>query len=125
MRTPILTALLALALTTISVAQSANAPRNEISAGQGNCSATLNVTTTDGKPVYGAKVQTQIQYGLLGVKKLDLEAWTDANGHLTITQLPLTLKKPLYIHIQKDGKEQIVEFHPEKSCEAKFDVVMY
>lgn len=124
MKTLFYSAIVALLLSPAAL-RAQSAPANEISASLGVCSAAFNVTTADTRPIYGAKVDTHIQYGLMGMKKLDLEAYTDANGHLTITQLPLTLKKPLYIHISKDGKEQIVEFHPEKSCQAKFDVVLY
>jgi hypothetical protein len=98
---------------------------NEISADLGPCSADLFAAAPDGKPVYGAAVTTRIQYGLMGVKKLDLSAYTDSKGHLKITNLPLTLKKPLYIHIQKQDKEQIVSFKPEESCKATFKVVLY
>jgi hypothetical protein len=106
-------------------AQSQTPPPNEISADLGECSATLTVTSPDGKPVYGAKMQARVQYGVMGVKRLDLEAYTDANGHLKITHLPLTLKKPLYIHVQKADKEQILNFRPESGCEARFNVVLY
>lgn len=97
-------------------------PPNEISADLGPCSAQITVTGSDAKAVYAAKVATRIQYGLFGVKKLDLEAFTDAGGRLKITNLPIQLKKPMYIHITKEGKEQIVEFKPDQSCEATFDV---
>lgn len=118
-------AVVAFSLSTVRAhAQQAPLP-NEISADLGDCSAELAVTTPDGKPVYGAKVTAHIQYGLMGVKKLDLSAYTDAQGHLKMIHLPLTLKKPLYIHVTKDDKEQIVDFKPGEECNAKFKVVMY
>lgn len=107
-----------------AVAQSA-AQANEISADLGSCSAQLTVTGTDTKPIRGAKVSTRVQYGLMGMKKLDLEAYTDALGKLKITGLPETLKNPLYIHVEKDGKEQIVLFKPAVHCEAQYDVLLY
>jgi Ethanolamine utilization protein EutJ (predicted chaperonin) len=54
-------------------APSATAPA-EISADLGSCSALIAVTGVDAKPVYGAKMTTRVRYGLMGVKKLDLEA---------------------------------------------------
>ena len=77
---------------------------------------------TDSKPVYGAKVNTRIRYGLLGVKRLDLEAFTGADGQLKITNLPEVLKKPMYIYIQKDNKQETVEFRPDMRCRATFNV---
>ena len=91
----------------------------------GSCSAEFTVTTPDQKPVYAAKMLARIQYGLMGVKRLDLEAYTDAQGHLKITKLPEVVKKPLYIHLQKGDKEQIVTFRPEANCHAHFNVVLY
>jgi hypothetical protein len=120
-------ALAALSLSLFTArAHAQNAPLpNEISADLGSCSADIFVTGLDSKPVYGAKVHTRIQYGLMGVKKLDLDAYTNALGHLKITNLPTTRKKPLYIHIAKDEKEQILSFNPDTSCEARFNVVLY
>jgi hypothetical protein len=72
----------------------------EISADLGTCSALITVTGADSKPVYSAKVNTRIRYGLLGVKRLDLEAFTGADGQLKITNLPEVLKKPMYIYMR-------------------------
>ncbi len=94
----------------------------EISADLGSCSALIRVTGADSKPVYAAKVTTRIRYGAFGVKRLDLEAFTDADGQLTITHLPEVLKKPMYIHVTKDDKDQMVEFKPSERCKATFDV---
>ncbi len=94
----------------------------EISADLGTCSALITVTGADTKPVYNAKITTRIQYGLMGVKKLDLAAFTGSDGRVTITKLPESLKKPMYIHISKDDKEEMVEFKPSLRCHATFDV---
>jgi hypothetical protein len=94
----------------------------EISADLGSCSAAINVTGADSKPVYAAKVTTRIRYGALGVKRLDLEAFTGSDGQVKITHLPEVLKKPLYIHVTKDDKDEMVEFKPSERCKATFDV---
>jgi hypothetical protein len=80
------------------------------------------VTGPDSKPIYGAKITTRIQYGLFGVKKLDLEAYSGADGRIKITNLPELLKKPMYIYIVKDDKQEIEEFKPEVHCRAIFNV---
>jgi len=105
-------------------AQSASAAvaPSEISADLGTCSALIAVTGADSKPIYSAKVNTRIRYGPLGVKKLDLEAFTGADGQLKITNLPEDLKKPMYIYIQKDNKRESVEFRPDMRCRAVFNV---
>jgi hypothetical protein len=94
----------------------------EISADLGSCSATINVTGADSKPVYAAKVTTRIRYGALSVKRLDLEAFTGTDGQVKITHLPEVLKKPMYIHVTKNDKDELVEFKPSERCEATFDV---
>jgi hypothetical protein len=98
------------------------AASTEISADLGPCSALITVTGADSKPFYGAKMNTRIQYGLLGVKKLDLEAFTGSDGQVKITRLPAALKKPMYIHISKGEMEEIVEFKPDVRCHATFNV---
>jgi len=94
----------------------------EISADLGTCSALITVTGSDFKPVYAAKMTPRIRYGPLGVKKLDLEAFTGADGQLKITNLPEAVKKPMYIYISKDGKQEMVEFRPDLRCHATFTV---
>ncbi|HVJ05393.1 MAG TPA: hypothetical protein VM578_06960 [Candidatus Saccharimonadales bacterium] len=108
------------------VAQSGTSavPPTEISADMGTCSALITVTGTDSKPVYNAKVSTRIHYGMMGVKKLDLETFTSANGQVRIVKLPEVPKKPVYIYITKDDKWATVEFQPDIRCRANFDVVL-
>jgi len=103
------------------IAQNAPQPA-EISADLGTCSATLHVTAADSKPVYAAKVSTRIHYGAFGVKRLDLEGFTGSDGQFKIMHLPEILKKPMYIHVTKDDKDEMVEFKPSERCEATFDV---
>jgi hypothetical protein len=105
-------------------AQSA-APQAEISADLGTCSALITVTEAAAKPVYGAKITTRVKYGLFAVKKLDLEAFTGADGQVKITHLPETLKKPMTIHIVKDDKEESVDFDPATRCHATFTVQLH
>ena len=101
---------------------SAAAVPGEISADLGPCSALIAVSGPGSKPIYGAKVTTRIQYGVFGVKKLDLEAFSGVDGRIKITNLPESLKKPMYIHITKDGKQEVEEFKPDLNCHATFNV---
>ena len=103
-------------------ATDSQAAPSEISADLGPCFALITVTGADSQPLYGAKMTTRVQYGFMGVKKLDLEAFTGADGKVKITRLPETLKKPMIIHITKDDKSDQVEFKPAERCHATFDV---
>jgi hypothetical protein len=102
-------------------AQSA-APPAEISADLGPCSAHLTVTETNGKPVYAAKITARVLYGPFSVKKLDLSAFTGADGQLTITHLPEIRKKTMTIYIRNDNDEVAVDFTPSSSCHSSFSV---
>jgi hypothetical protein len=95
---------------------------SEISADLGPCSALITVTGADSKPIFAAKMTTRIQYGPLGLKRLDLEAYTGSDGQLRITNLPESLKKPMYIHITKDELGEMIEFNPKLRCHATFSV---
>jgi len=96
----------------------------EISAELGTCSALINVRGPDAKPIFNAKVSTRIRYGVMGVKKLDLETYTSADGQVRIVKLPEVPKKPVYIYISKDDKLETVEFKPDVHCNATFDVTL-
>ena len=107
----------------IAAPQSPSEPA-EISADLGPCSALIAVTGADSKPVYGAKITARVQYGLMGVKKLDLEAFTGPDGKVKITRLPSSLKRPMVIHVDKGDKGEQVQFKPAERCHATFDVVL-
>ncbi len=107
-----------------AIAQSASAavPPTEISADLGTCSALFNVTGADSKPIYNAKISTRIHYGVMGLKRLDLETFTSANGQAQFLRLPEVPKKPVFFYISKDDKLETVEFKPDVHCRATFDV---
>lgn len=82
----------------------------------------ITVTGADSKPLFNAKVSTRIHYGMMGVKKLDLETFTSAGGQVKIAKLPASPKKPIFIYISKDDKMETVEFEPAVHCNATFQV---
>jgi hypothetical protein len=60
----------------------------------------------------------------MGLKKLDLETFTSADGQAKFVKLPEVPKKPVYFYISKDDKLETVEFMPDVHCSATFDVVL-
>jgi hypothetical protein len=96
----------------------------EISADLGTCSALIKVTDAASKPVSNAKVTTRIRYGMMGVKKLDLETYTNTDGQAKIVKLPEIPKKPVFFYISKDDKLATVEFKPDVHCRGTYDVVL-
>lgn len=92
-----------------------------VSADLGPCSARF--TVTDGtKPLYNARIHTRIKHGAFGMRKLDLEVGTDANGQAQMTRLPNRSKYPITFDISRDEVSRTVLFEPEKQCDAQFEV---
>src|SRR5437899_2690153 len=60
-----------------------------IDGGVGPCALDLTVTDAEGKPVYAANVKVHITYGFAGIRKLDLEAGTNAQGRVKFQGLPI------------------------------------
>ena len=107
-----------------AISQSQPGP-TEISSDLGPCSALISVTDADSKPIYNARITARVQYGVMGVKKLDLETFTGPDGKVKITRLPESLKKPMVIHVSKDDKGDQVQFKPGERCHATFDVQLH
>lgn len=118
---PVLLFMLTIVATDMATAQS-QAVSGEISADLGPCSAVITVTGADSRPIYAARITARVQYGAMGIRKLDLEAYTGSDGKLKITRLPESLKKPMVIHVSKDDKADQVEFKPAQSCHATFAI---
>jgi hypothetical protein len=96
-----------------------------IDGGLGPCSVLLTVLTPEGKPVYAADVKVHITYGFAGIRKLDLEAYTNADGKLKFTGLPSRVHEPpLTFQASKDQLTGIATFDPAANCEAKHDLLL-
>jgi hypothetical protein len=91
--------------------------------GAGPCSLELTVTRADGKPIYAATVKAHIKYGFGGIRRLDLEAGTNADGKLRFAGLPAKVQRPpLEFHASKDELEGVASFDPATECQAKREI---
>lgn len=94
-----------------------------IDGGIGSCSLLLTVLTPEGKPVLGADVKVHIAYGFGGFHKLDLEAYTNADGKLKFTGLPSRVHQPpLTFEASKDDRAGIATYDPAAECDAHHDL---
>ncbi len=94
-----------------------------ISADLGPCSADFRVTDMAGKPLYNAKIQTQVRYGFLGTRKLDLEIGTDSNGLARFVKLPAQVKKgPMTFTITYQDWNAEFSYDPVTNCHAEYVV---
>ena len=92
--------------------------------GAGPCSLELTVTS-DTKPVAAANVRVHIAYGFAGVRKLDLEAYTNNEGKLKFTGLPSRVKRPpLEFRATKGKWAGIAVYDPESECNAKHELTL-
>ena len=96
----------------------------EMSADLGPCSVLFTVNGKDGHPLYNAKITTRLKYGVGGLKRLDLEAFTNANGQVKFIHLPSSPKHPIYFYVGKDESLEIIEFAPDVRCQDEKTVVL-
>jgi hypothetical protein len=92
--------------------------------GAGPCTADLTITDAAGAPVYAAKVNVHIAYGFMSVRKLDLEAGTNADGKLRFTGLPQRIKHGLYFRASDGDRSGEAFDDPANTCQAHFTITL-
>jgi hypothetical protein len=92
--------------------------------GAGPCSVELTVTK-DGKPAAAASVKVHIAYGFAGVRRLDLEAYTNTEGKVTFAGLPPRVRRPpLEFRSSKDQFAGTAVYDPQAECHAKHGIAL-
>ena len=89
----------------------------------GSCSADFLVKDAKGAPVPLATVRVRVRYGVMSVKRMDLEVGTNSEGKAQIKGLP-EKAKPMTYDVQKDDKKAVVDQNVEKTCQAKLEVTL-
>ena len=93
--------------------------------GAGPCALDLTVLGADGKPVYDATVKVHIGYGFAGVRKLDLQAGTNADGKVRFTGLPARVHRPpLEFFASKGALQATLQYDPRDECQAKHEITL-
>src|ERR1700756_5349587 len=88
----------------------------------GPCSLDLTVTV-DGKPVDAANIKVHIAYGFAGVRRRDLEAYTNAQGKVKFTGLPDRVRRPpLEFRASKGELAGMATYDPQTECQARHDI---
>ena len=91
----------------------------------GPCSVELTVVDADGNPVFSALVKVKLAYGFGGFHKLDLSAYTNAEGKTRFTGLPARVRKPpVEFRATKGPLTGMATVDPETECQSKHDIVM-
>jgi hypothetical protein len=102
--------------------EGAAAPVLDVDAGP--CIAEFTVHDASGKGVYDAKITMHIEYGFLGMRKLDINLGTNHEGKATIEGLPDKFRRPAEFKIAHGGREKIVAYDPTSKCYAQHQVVL-
>jgi hypothetical protein len=92
-----------------------------LKAGLGSCSSDFTVKDAEGKPAYNATIHVKVRYGVMSLKRMDLEVSTGLDGKARVEGLPAKAK-PLVYDIEKGGQKASVEQNVEKTCQASHDV---
>jgi hypothetical protein len=83
----------------------------------GPCTVSFTVTDIKGAPVYDARIRVHIAYGLMGVRRLDLEAATNVDGKTQFKGLPEKVKGGTLMFRAVQGKrEGSATYDPAKNC---------
>ena len=83
----------------------------------GPCAISFTVTDIKGAPVYDARIRVHIAYGLMGVRRLDLEAATNVDGKTQFKGLPEKVKGGTLMFRAVRGKlEGSATYDPAKNC---------
>jgi hypothetical protein len=93
-----------------------------IDGGIGPCSADFTITDAAGAPVYAAKISVHIAYGLMNVRKLDLEVGTNADGKARFIGLPDRLKHGIYFHASEGDRSGEAFDDPTNTCKTEFTI---
>jgi len=88
----------------------------------GPCSVEFTVKTATGKPVYAANIRVHIEYGFLGMRKLDLQVGTNSDGQARFIGLPDDTS--CFFRASKGILKGVASFNPEKNCHARHTIVL-
>lgn len=99
-------------------------PITEISADLGSCSVEFRVTDLAGNPIYDAKIRTQIRYGFMGKRKLDLEAGTNSDGLARFVKMPNQVRAPLVFEGTHGSDTMIMTWDPGTNCDAEYPMIL-
>lgn len=90
----------------------------------GGCSADFTVKDKDQAPVYDAKIDLEIRYGFLGLRRLSLQVGTNSDGRARVAGLPDARDKTYRFRISSGALNKTVVMNTAEGCEAVFEVLL-
>jgi len=95
-----------------------------ISGELGECTADLRVTDVKDKPIYNAKISTDIKYGFAGLHKSTLEIYTNVDGKARFEGLPRKSRGPLAFTADYQGRSTTVIVEPRDNCHGSYTAIL-
>jgi len=113
------------AVISFSVPQAPDSPQVAVVKGEsGPCSADFVVKDTSGKGVYGAKIELHVEYGFMGLRKLDATVNTNSEGKARFEGLPDRIRKAAEFRISLGEQKQSLQYDPQSNCHPKLEAVL-
>jgi hypothetical protein len=84
----------------------------------GKCTATFTIRDKNHNPIYDAKIEVDINYGFLGLRKMALEVGTNSDGKARVAGLPERPKKPFQFRISQGSLSKTIPIDPSEKCDA-------
>ena len=94
----------------------------KVDAELGSCSADFIVTDTANKPIYNAKMEVRVQYGVF--HRIDLEVGTNIDGKARFAGLPANPKRGYFYRASEGDRTGNAFLDPSTKCNAQFTVVL-
>ena len=94
-----------------------------VDGGSGPCTADFLVTDSNGKGIFGAKIDAQIRFGFGGFHKLGITITTDAQGKAHVQGLPDKVKGATEFKVSFGGQTKSFSFDPIAECHPSNPVI--
>jgi hypothetical protein len=95
-----------------------------VDGGAGPCSAEFTARDTKGELVSNAQISVHVEYGFLGLHRLDLQVETDSHGKARFVGLPDEMDSGLFFEATKGTLKGVATVDPNTECEAHHGIYM-
>ena len=95
-----------------------------VNGGAGPCSVEFIALDGDVKPVYGAVITVHVEYGFLGLKELDLQVATNADGVAQFSGLPEDTDGAYFFEAFTESLKGVAVYNPDHECRGRHNIYM-
>ena len=96
-----------------------------VDAGRGPCTVDFRVTDGKDNPLAKAWIYVEIRYGFLGLRKIELQVPTNADGRARMRGFSYQIRRdPLEFRVQRGDNYKIIYHYPAGDCDAHMIVAL-